>query len=550
MEAFTSKRIASLIRAKLGAAAYVLSSRLGPSLFTTIIIGLFVLLVFRKIFQRRWKLPPGPRNLPIIGAILSLDKEMHQSLAKHAEKYGPVIYFRLGSHSMLAVQSAEVGEELFKKRDTEFASRAHSTILYSVAKYFGFEASNMGFSSYTPALKQTRKICTTELLSSARLSKTEQIRWEEEGEMIKEVESLNGEEFELRELLHAMAMNVTCRMILGKQYYGKNVVLTKDLREFQELMVEMVVAAGKPNIGDLVPWLRWLDPQGLTKQFKALHEKQERVLKAILDDHKKARERAPYRLTTPSTASMDFVDILLSLQGKYQLSDLNIMATVSDLLLGATDSTLMVVQWAIIELVRHPETMAILQTQLDHVVGKDRALLESDLPNIPFLGVVVKETLRLHPPIPLLLPRMNEKQTALHGYDIPANTTVFVNVWAISRDERNWEKADQFIPERFMDSPVSVVGNHFKYTPFGAGRRQCVGVTMGMLMVERTLGSLVHAFDWLPAKGKTCADISVEERYGLVLEPKQPLVCRAVPRLPKVDVYYNRQHSPRPHDQL
>ncbi|KAL2634260.1 hypothetical protein R1flu_005739 [Riccia fluitans] len=510
--------------------------------FTAIIVGILVILLVRRIFRKRLKLPPGPRNLPIIGAMLSLDKEMHKGLVEQAKKHGPLVYFRLGSHSMLAIQSAEIAEELFKQKDGQFASRAHSTILFSLAKYFGFDSKNMGFAPYTQRLKQLRKVCTKELLTIPKLSATEYVRWEEQGEMIKEVESLDGKDFELREVLHTVAMNVTCRMLFGKRYYGKNVAITKELTEFQELMEDMIAIAGKPNVGDIIPWLRWLDLQGMTKQFKKLHDKQEHVLRNILEDHKMAKKTSANRLASPAT--MDFVDVLLSLRGEDQLPDDTIMATVSDIMMGATDSTLTVVQWAIIELMRHPESMAKLQKELDDFVGKNRALRESDFSQIPYLMAVVKETLRLHPPVPLLIPRMNEKQTTLHGYDIPENTTVFVNVWAISRDESNWEKADQFIPERFLDSTVSVNGNDFKYTPFGAGRRQCVGISMGLIMVDRTLGSLIHAFDWLPASGKQVADIDNEETYSLVLEPKHPLVCRAVPRLPKVDVYYDPRYVP------
>ncbi|KAL2610657.1 hypothetical protein R1flu_029230 [Riccia fluitans] len=142
--------------------------------------------------------------------------------------------------------------------------------------------------------------------------------------MIKEVESLDGTDFELREVLHTMAMNATCRILFGKRYYKKNVPITKELTELQELMEDMVAIAGKPNVGDIIPWLSWLDLQGLTKQFKKLHDKQEQMLRSILEDRKMAKKTSANRL-----AVMDFVDVLLSLQGEDRLSDETIMATVS-----------------------------------------------------------------------------------------------------------------------------------------------------------------------------------------------------------------------------
>ncbi|KAG6548879.1 hypothetical protein Mapa_009642 [Marchantia paleacea] len=371
-----------------------------------------------------------------------------------------------------------------------------------------------------------------------------QIRWEEQGEMVKEVELMHkeGKDFQLREVVRTMTTNVICRMTLGKPYYGKNVVKTQDLLEFQNLMLDMVITAGKPNITDLIPALRWLDPQGLTAEFKELHRRQERVMRTLLEEHKQARAESKGKLLSRKT--MDFVDVLLSLEGEDKLSDTCIMGTISDMFLGATDSTSVTCQWALIELIRNPDKMAKLQKELDEVVGKDRPMSEADLPELPYLEAVIKETLRLHPTVPLLFPRMNDKQTILRGYDIPKNSSVFVNIWAISRDPKLWDDAEIFKPERFLTSPIHVVGNHFQYTPFGAGRRQCVGVTMGMLMAERTLGCLVHCFDFRPPQGKTISDVSIEDEFGLVLQPKHPLMCGAVPRLPSVGVYYDPQYKP------
>ncbi|KAL3676162.1 hypothetical protein R1sor_026110 [Riccia sorocarpa] len=290
----------------------------------------------------------------------------------------------------------------------------------------------------------------------------------------------------------------------------------------------MLRTAGNPNVGDLFPWLRWMDLQGMTKEFEALRDKQQLLMREIVEDHKKAREKSDKRLV--SSASMDFTDILLSLEGEDKLSDWSIMATVNDLFLASTDAPLTLVEWVIIELIRHPEAMAKLQKELDDVVCNSRALRETDFSKTPFMIAVVKETLRLHPPFPLLLPRMNEKQTTLHGYDIPKNTTVFVNVYSIGHDKRNWEKANEFIPERFLSSNMNFNGNDSNYMPFDVGRRQCVAVNMGLLMTNRVLGSLVHAFEWLPESGKTTEDIDTENTYSLVLKPKHPLVCRAVPR--------------------
>ncbi|KAG6541892.1 hypothetical protein Mapa_016720 [Marchantia paleacea] len=514
-----------------------------PTWITVIIAGIALLLIVRRIFQgRRLRLAPGPLNLPIIGAILSLGTELHKEFADLSHQYGPVVHLRLGSLPVVIVSSAEVAEELMREKDAEFASRAHDAILYSNATYFGFGASNMGFAPYTPTLKQVRKVCTTELLASSKISNSSKIRFEEQGEMLKEARDITIEQgaFMVREVVHTMTMNVVCRMLFKKRYYGKDVPVTKELQEFQSLMIEMVDTAGKLNISDLLPSLRWLDPQGLTAEFKKLHARQRRILSRLLEDHKKVREDRGHKVQEPEM--MDFVDILLSLEGEDKLSDTSIMATTSDMLIGASDTAATTVEWALIELLRNPQVMAKLQQELDRVVGRGRAMVEADIPDLPYLEAVTKEVLRMYPPLPLLIPRMNESVTTLGSYDIPKRTSVFVNIWAIGRDPKLWDKPEEFIPERFLNSNMNVVGNNFQYIPFGAGRRKCVGINLGQLMVQRTIGCLVHAFDLQPPSGKTPYDISNDDEYGMVLRPKHPVLVRAVPRIPSLEVYDGHIH--------
>lgn len=164
------------------------------------------------------------------------------------------------------------------------------------------------------------------------------------------------------------------------------------------------------------------------------------------------------------------------------------------------------------------------------MVGKDRLADESDIPSLPYLQAVAKETLRLHPTGPLVVRRSPEPCT-VGGYDVPAGATVFVNVWAIGRDPSCWADPLAFRPERFLDGEANagteVRGQHFHLLPFGSGRRICPGASLAMLVVQAALAVMVQCFEWRPVGG---APVDMEEGPGLTLPRKHPLVCTVAPR--------------------
>lgn len=192
-------------------------------------------------------------------------------------------------------------------------------------------------------------------------------------------------------------------------------------------------------------------------------------------------------------------------------------------------------EWAIAELLRHPNILAQAQEELDSVVGKDRLVTESDLAQLPFLQAIVKENFRLHPSTPLSLPRIADESCEVNGYLIPKGSTLLVNVWAISRDPDTWPSPLEFKPERFLaggEKPdVDVRGNDFEVIPFGAGRRICAGMSLGLRMVQLLTATLVHAFDFDLANGQLAEALNMEEAYGLTLQRLEPLLLHPKPRL-------------------
>lgn len=180
------------------------------------------------------------------------------------------------------------------------------------------------------------------------------------------------------------------------------------------------------------------------------------------------------------------------------------------------------------ELILHPEVQEKLHQEIDSAVG-NKTVTDADVAGLPYLQSVVKETLRVHPPGPLLSwARLSTSDVQLsNGMLIPAKTTAMVNMWAITHDPKVWEDPLEFKPERFLEADVDVRGCDLRLAPFGAGRRVCPGKNLGLVTVNLWVAKLVQGFTWVQ-DGSNPVDLS--EVLKLSCEMKYPLHAIAVPR--------------------
>lgn len=194
-----------------------------------------------------------------------------------------------------------------------------------------------------------------------------------------------------------------------------------------------------------------------------------------------------------------------------------------------SDTTYTVMEWTMAELIRHPNTMDKLQMEVRRVAGEKEEITEDDLDKMPYLKAVMKESLRLHAPAPLLVTHESTHDTKVMGYDVAGGTQVYINVWAIGRDPISWENPEEFSPDRFLNSDRDFRGLHFELIPFGAGRRGCPGISYAMVLNELAVAKLVHKFNFDLPGGARKNDLDVSEGGGITSHLKFPLLVVATP---------------------
>ncbi|XP_021287063.1 flavonoid 3'-monooxygenase [Herrania umbratica] len=489
----------------------------------------FLYFIFATLRKRhRLPLPPGPKPWPIIGNLPHMGPVPHHSLAALAKVYGPLMHLRLGFVDVVVAASASVAAQFLKVHDSNFSSRPPN----SGAKYVAYDYQDLVFAPYGPRWRMLRKISSVHLFSGKALDDFRHVRQDEVRVLVRALAGAKTK-VNLGQLLNVCTVNALGRVMLGKRVFGDGSgKADPEADEFKSMVVELMVLAGVVNIGDFIPALEWLDLQGVQAKMKKLHKRFDRFLSAILEEHKiKARDG--------SGQHKDLLSTLISLEdadgegGK--LTDIEIKALLLNMFTAGTDTSSSTVEWAIAELIRHPKILAQVRKELDSVVGRDRLVSDLDLPHLTYFQAVIKETFRLHPSTPLSLPRMASESCEINGYHIPKGATLLVNVWAIARDPDEWKDPLEFRPERFLpggERPnADVRGNDFEVIPFGAGRRICAGMSLGLRMVQLLAATLVHAFDWELADGLMPEKLNMEEAFGLTLQRAAPLMVHPRPRL-------------------
>ncbi|XP_004249463.2 cytochrome P450 76A2 [Solanum lycopersicum] len=488
-------------------------------LFFSAIIFLPILILFfsqKKSSKCCYNLPPGPPGLPIFGNMFELGKEPYKKMSALKQKYGPVLGLKLGpSTNIMVVQTAEAAAELFKNHDTSFADRP----IVDVNQAHNYFQGSLAVGRYGSFWRFQRRICTVEMFVHKKISETVPIRRKCVDNMLKWIEKTvnsaeKGNGIEVTRFVFLASFNMLGNLILSKDLADPE---SEEASEFFHAMKGIMEWSGIANVSDIFPFLRKFDLQSLRKKMTRDMGKAMEIMSMLLKERKKGMEKMK-----------DFLDVLLEFEGTgkdepAKLSEHEIKVLIVEMFLAGSETTSSSVEWALTELLRHPQAMAEVKTEISKAVGSNNKFEESDIENLPYMQAVIKESLRLHPPLPFLIPRETIHDTKFMGYDVLKGTQVLVNAWAIGRDPECWDDPMSFKPERFLGSKIDVKGQHYELIPFGAGRRMCVGLPLGHRMMHFALGSLLHEFEWELPDGVSPKSINMDESMGVTARKRDSL---------------------------
>ncbi|CAI0409715.1 unnamed protein product [Linum tenue] len=422
-------------------------------------------------------LPPGPWKLPVIGNLHQLNTGLpHRRLRELAQQHGPLMHLQLGETYFTVVSSPELAHEFLKAHDLNFASRP----FLPSADIIFYNSRDIGYVAYGDYWKQMRKICALQLLSAKRVKSLRRVREEE-------IARLNTSSLTMRPAaavnLSQMLISLSNAVTLRAAFGGK--MLRKQDEAILPVLQQILKAAGGLGLADIFPSSKFVRlVSGLERKLKTLHETADGILEGIIAEHV-ARRMENQGLPFPFT-------------------NVEVKAVILDIFLAGSDSSSVTVEWAMSQLMNNPHTMEKAQKEVRQVFDKTGKVDEEGVDELVYLKSVVKETFRLHPAAPLLLPREAQEAVVIHGHLIPAKT-------------------------RFADSSVEFMGLDFQFIPFGAGRRICPGIQYGLAVIDLLLANLLYHFDWKLPDGIEPEGLDMSETFGATVRRKNPLYLIPIP---------------------
>ncbi|KAL5218526.1 hypothetical protein ABZP36_019210 [Zizania latifolia] len=477
------------------------------------------------------QLPPGPPAMPVLGHLHLAKKPMHVAMARLAARYGPVFSLRLGSRDALVVSSPECARECFTEHDVTFANRPRfpSQLLVS------FNGAALGTSSYGPHWRNLRRIVAVQLLSAHRVGCMSGVISAEARAMVRRIYRAaaaapgGATRIQLKRRLFELSLSVLMETIAQtkatRPETDPDTDMSVEAQEFKQVVDELVPHLGTANLWDYLPALRWFDVFGVRNKILAAVSRRDAFLRRLIDAERRRLDDGD------EGEEKSMIAVLLTLQKTEPevYTEKMITALCANLFGAGTETTSTTTEWAMSLLLNHPETLKKAQAEIDASVSTSRLITADDVPRLGYLQCIVRETLRLYPAAPMLLPHESSSDCKVGGYNVPRGTMLFVNAYAIHRDPAAWEEPERFMPERFEDGKSDAL----LIMPFGLGRRRCPGETLALRTVGLVLGTLIQCFDWERVDG---VEIDMTESGGFTIPKVVPLEAMCTPRAAMGDV--------------
>ncbi|OIT03399.1 PREDICTED: cytochrome P450 CYP73A100-like [Nicotiana attenuata] len=451
-------------------------------------------------------LPPGPTAVPIFGNWLQVGSDLnHQLLATMSQTYGPIFLLKLGSKNLAVVSNPELANQVLHTQGVEFGSRPCNVVF----DIFTGNGQDMVFTIYGEHWRKMRRIMTLPFFTNKVVHQYSDM-WENEMDLV--VNDLKNEKVKyegivIRKRLQLMLYNIMYRMMFDAKFESQNDPLFIEATKFNSERSRLAQSFDY-NYGDFIPLLRPF-LRGYLNKCKDL---QTRRL-AFFNNYFVEKRRKIMAENGEKHKICCAIDHIIDAEMKGEISEQNVLYIVENINVAAIETTLWSMEWAIAELVNHPIVQQKIRDEISTVL-KGKSVTESNLHELPYLLATVNETLRLHTPIPLLVPHMNLEVAKLGGYIIPKETKVVVNAWWLANNPAWWKNPNEFRPERFLEEDSSteaaVAGGKvdFRYLPFGMGRRSCPGIILALPILGLVIAKLVSNFEMQAPPGVEKVDTS------------------------------------------
>ncbi|PWZ09552.1 Trans-cinnamate 4-monooxygenase [Zea mays] len=493
-------------------------------LLVGLLASVMVAIAVSKIRGRKLRLPPGPVPVPVFGNWLQVGDDLnHRNLAALSRKFGDVFLLRMGQRNLVVVSSPPLAREVLHTQGVEFGSRTRNVVF----DIFTDKGQDMVFTVYGDHWRKMRRIMTVPFFTN-KVVQQYRHGWEAEAAAVVDDVRLDPEAatdgIVLRRRLQLMMYNNVYRIMFDRRFESMDDPLFLRLRALNGERSRLAQSF-EYNYGDFIPILRPF----LRGYLRVCKEVKETRLKLFKDFFLEERKKLASTKATDSNGLKCAIDHILEAQQKGEINEDNVLFIVENINVAAIETTLWSIEWAVAELVNHPEIQQKLRQELDTVLGPGHQITEPDTHNLPYLQAVIKETLRLRMAIPLLVPHMNLHDAKLGGYDIPAESKILVNAWYLANNPDSWRRPEEFRPERFLEEEkhVEANGNDFRYLPFGVGRRSCPGIILALPILGITIGRLVQNFELLPPPGQDKVDTTEKGgQFSLHILKHSTIVCK------------------------